>query len=455
MDLETLLWNRILELAKSNLKQSAFEYFVSDAHLDSIADKIITIHLSSHVKQLFWQQNLTDIVIVAGWEIYHEELNVHFQVTPIITEKSPTTEEILTDQTTTKKTSLQNKSFTTSIKPQYTFDNFVQGTNNAMSKAAALAVSDNPGELYNPLFIHGGPGLGKTHLLNAIGNQIMSYNPDAKIKLVSSENFLNEFVEHTRLNKMEAFKNTYRQLDVLLIDDIQSLKNKKATQEEFFNTFNALYDNKKQIVLTSDRTPNQLDNLPERLVTRFSWGLISEITPPDYETRVAILKNKCDAYPFFFTEDTLAYLAGQFHSNVRDLEGALKDINLLATMKQVTEITVDLAAEAIRSRQEEKATHKIIAIETIQKEVGKFYGINVVELKGKKRLQAIVHARHVAMYLSHILTDNSSSKIASEFGRDHSTVLHALNKIEKELEENDNLEIELTSIRNHIESVDN
>ncbi|MGC4386842.1 DnaA/Hda family protein, partial [Streptococcus suis] len=201
-----------------------------------------------------------------------------------------------------------------------------------------------------------------------------------------------------------------------LIDDIQSLRNKATTQEEFFHTFNALHEKNKQIVLTSDRNPDHLDNLEERLVTRFKWGLTSEITPPDFETRIAILRNKCENLPYNFTNETLSYLAGQFDSNVRDLEGALKDIHLIATMRQLSEISVEVAAEAIRSRKQTNPQNMVIPIEKIQTEVGNFYGVSLKELKGSKRVQHIVHARQVAMFLTREMTDNSLPKIGKDFG---------------------------------------
>ena len=452
MNQDHVFWDRVLQLAKDNLKQSAFDFFVADARLIGINGNTATIFLDSPFKKLFWEENLKSVMLTAGFEIYNEHLKTEYQFEPVLKEESAPQVGTNSQVADSNPTDLATNNFThPDIKPQYTFDNFVQGDNNQWAKAAALAVSDNLGGLYNPLFIFGGPGLGKTHLLNAIGNKVLVDNPHARIKYVSSETFINDFLEHLRLNDMDNFKKTYRNLDLLLIDDIQSLRNKASTQEEFFHTFNALHENSKQIVLTSDRNPDYLDNLEERLVTRFKWGLTSEITPPDFETRIAILRNKCEIYPYEFTDDTLAYLAGQFNSNVRDLEGALKDIHLLATMRKLTEITVDVAAEAIRSRKQTNPQNLVVSIEKIQAEVGQFYGVSLKEIKGAKRVQHIVHARQVAMYLARELTDNSLPKIGKEFGgRDHTTVMHAYNKIKSMLAEDDQLEIELTTIRNKI-----
>jgi len=250
---------------------------------------------------------------------------------------------------------------------------------------------------------------------------------------------------------MDSFKKIYRSLDLLLIDDIQALSKKVSTQEEFFNTFNALHGENKQIVLTSDRSPDYLENLEERLVTRFKWGLTSDITPPNFETRIAILRNKIEEFDLIFPNETIEYLAGQFDSNVRDLEGALKDINLLASMKQIKEITIDIAAEAIRSRKQAGSQLLVIPIDRIQTEVGNFYGVSVKEMKGTRRVQNIVLARQVAMYLTRELTDNSLPKIGREFGgKDHTTVIHAHGKIKSMLEEDDNLRLEIESIKNKI-----
>ncbi|HFI0507988.1 TPA: chromosomal replication initiator protein DnaA [Streptococcus suis] len=455
MNQEQQFWQRFIELAKSSFKASIFDFYVADAKLLGIHQQVATIFLNRPFKKDFWEKNFEELMAAASFEIFGEPLVIHYQFTEEIT-------EIVSPITTTTKPSNSLQPTNTiveevlqpvhaDIKPQYTFSNFVQGDNNHWAKAAALAVSDNLGELYNPLFIFGGPGLGKTHILNAIGNKVLSDNPNARIKYVSSETFINELLEHMRLNKMKQFKETYRNLDLLLIDDIQSIQKKETTQEEFFHTFNALHQKNKQIVLTSDRNPDYLDNLEERLVTRFKWGLTSEITPPDFETRIAILRNKCEEFPYHFTNDTLSYLAGQFDSNVRDLEGALKDINLLASMRNLTEITVEVAAEAIRSRKQTNPQNMVIPIEKIQTEVGNFYGVSLKELKGSKRVQHIVHARQVAMFLAREMTDNSLPKIGREFGnRDHTTVMHAYNKIKSLLMDDDNLEIEITSIKNKI-----
>lgn len=445
---EQLFWNRVLELARNQLKQATYEFFVLDARLLKIEKHTAFIYLDP-VKEVFWNNNLKSIILAAGFEIFNAEIVIQYVFEDDLNVQTPAQDST---QTVEKPQSTLPQMHS-DLNPKYTFDNFVQGDENRWAFSASYAVADAPGTTYNPLFIWGGPGLGKTHLLNAIGHAVLKNNPNARVKYITAENFINEFVTHIRLDTMEELKEKFRNLDVLLIDDIQSLAKKtlSGTQEEFFNTFNTLYDNNKQIVLTSDRTPDHLDNLEQRLVTRFKWGLTINITPPDFETRVAILTNKTQEYDYVFPQDTIEYLAGQFDSNVRDLEGALNDISLVASVKKIKTITVDIAAEAIRARKQDDPKMTVIPIEDIQTQVGKFYDVTVKEIKATKRTQNIVLARQVAMYLTREMTDNSLPKIGKEFGgRDHSTVLHAYNKIKNMLAQDDSLRIEIETIKNKI-----
>lgn len=442
-------WQRVRELAKGQFGQAAYEFYIYPTQLKSVDGDQVVILLDNPMKLLFWQKNLPSIITMAGFEVYGLEMKISYKFSDDFEEKvAKRAEEKSEPVPLTKIESPRPKA---NVNPKYTFKNFIQGEGNKWAKAASLAVAEKPGDIYNPLFIYGGPGLGKTHLLNAIGNEILKHSPQARIIYVSTENFINDFIKHIQLDKMTEFKDKYRNLDLLLIDDIQSLKNKNSTQEEFFNTFNDLYTQGKQIVLTSDRSPENLENLEDRLVSRFSWGLTQDITPPDFETRIAILRSKTENFDFDFTDDTLAYIAGQFDNNVRDLEGALKNISLLARTKQINLITVDIAAEAIRARKQENPFISVVPIEKIQEEVGRFYGVSLKEIKGTKRVQNIVLARQVAMYLAREMTDNSLPKIGKEFGnRDHSTVLHAYNKIRSILEKDESLAIEIQTIRNKI-----
>lgn len=452
MSREETFWNRVIELSKKTFKKEIFDYFVLTSRLVKVDQQEAVIYLDAEVKKLFWEENMTKVILTAGFEIYAVELTISYQFN---LEEEEEEKEFIPLSETTRDYAVSHAPIVdlppiqTGLKKKYTFDNFVSGDGNQWALAAALAVSENLATTYNPLFIYGGPGLGKTHLLNAIGNQIMENYPNARVKYIPAESFINEFLERLRLNDMDTFKKTYRNLDLLLIDDIQSLGGKKVTtQEEFFNTFNALYGDNKQIVLTSDRSPDHLDSLEERLVTRFKWGLTQNITPPDFETRIAILRNKIEDLDFTFPDDTLEYLAGQFDSNVRDLEGALNDISLVARVKKIKDITIDVAAEAIRARKNEALQITVIPIEKIQTEVGKFYNVSVNEMKGSRRVQNIVLARQVAMYLAREMTDNSLPRIGREFGgKDHTTVMHAYEKIKGMIEIDDNLRLEIQTIK--------
>lgn len=452
MSREETFWNRVIELSKKTFKKEIFDYFVLTSRLIKVDQQEAIIYLDAEVKKLFWEENMTKVILTAGFEIYAVELTISYQFN--LEEEEEEKEfiplsEMNRDYAVSHTPIIDLPPIQTGLKKKYTFDNFVSGDGNQWALAAALAVSENLATTYNPLFIYGGPGLGKTHLLNAIGNQIMENYPNARVKYIPAESFINEFLERLRLNDMDTFKKTYRNLDLLLIDDIQSLGGKKVTtQEEFFNTFNALYGDNKQIVLTSDRSPDHLDSLEERLVTRFKWGLTQNITPPDFETRIAILRNKIEDLDFTFPDDTLEYLAGQFDSNVRDLEGALNDISLVARVKKIKDITIDVAAEAIRARKNEALQITVIPIEKIQTEVGKFYNVSVNEMKGSRRVQNIVLARQVAMYLAREMTDNSLPRIGREFGgKDHTTVIHAYEKIKGMIEIDDNLRLEIQTIK--------
>lgn len=452
MSREETFWNRVIELSKKTFKKEIFDYFVLTSRLIKVDQQEAVIYLDAEVKKLFWEENMTKVILTAGFEIYAVELTISYQFN--LEEEEEEKEfiplsEMNRDYAVSHAPIVDLPPIQTGLRKKYTFDNFVSGDGNQWALAAALAVSENLATTYNPLFIYGGPGLGKTHLLNAIGNQIMENYPNARVKYIPAESFINEFLERLRLNDMDTFKKTYRNLDLLLIDDIQSLGGKKVTtQEEFFNTFNALYGDNKQIVLTSDRSPDHLDSLEERLVTRFKWGLTQNITPPDFETRIAILRNKIEDLDFTFPDDTLEYLAGQFDSNVRDLEGALNDISLVARVKKIKDITIDVAAEAIRARKNESLQITVIPIEKIQTEVGKFYNVSVNEMKGSRRLQNIVLARQVAMYLAREMTDNSLPRIGREFGgKDHTTVMHAYEKIKGMIEIDDNLRLEIQTIK--------
>ena len=322
----------------------------------------------------------------------------------------------------------------TGLIDKYTFDTFVIGPSNRFAHAAALAAAESPGVQYNPLFIYGGVGLGKTHLLQAIGQYVLWHHPGLKVRYVTLETFTNDFINSVRDDSMEGFKNKYRTIDVLLIDDIQFLQKKEQTQEEFFHTFNALYDSGKQIVITSDRHPKGLATLEDRLVSRFEWGLITDIQPPDLETRVAILRKKVRSDGVVLgDDDVLMFIASRVPTNIRELEGCLTRVVAFSSFTR-RPIDVALAREVLKDIPETASTR--ITIDLILSTVAEFTGVSVTEITGDKRSRPVVESRHLAMYLARELTDASLPKIGDRIGgRDHTTVLHAVEKIAKLMQE--------------------
>ena len=317
------------------------------------------------------------------------------------------------------------------LENKYTFDNFVIGPSNRFAHAASLAVADSPAKAYNPLFIYGGTGLGKTHLMHAIGQHALQKSPKAKVLYISSEDFTNQLISAIQNRATLKFREKYRNVDVLLIDDVHFIAGKDSTQEEFFHTFNALYDAHKQIVVTSDRPPKEIQKLEERLVSRFLYGLVTDIQPPDFETRIAILKKKCEKETVILPEDVFYFLAEKIKTNIRELEGAL--IRVVASAKLFgKEITVALAEELLRDMIVEG--EKKVSIDLIQKKVSEYFDIKLSDMRAKKRSKAIAYPRQIAMYLTRQLTDYSLPEIGDQFGgRDHTTVMHACDKIEGDL----------------------
>jgi len=321
------------------------------------------------------------------------------------------------------------------LNPKYTFDRFVIGSSNRFAHAAALAVAESPAQAYNPLFIYGGTGLGKTHLLQAIAAYIGAHTPKLAARYVTSETFMNDFINSLRDKRIEGFKNRYRHYDLLLVDDIQFLEGKERIQEEFFHTFNSLYEGGRQIVMSSDRPPRDIATLEARLRSRFEWGLITDIQPPDLETRIAILRKKVHADGTHVADpQVLTFVAGRISTNIRELEGALTRVIAFSSLTERS-MTVDLAQEVLKDVFPQGEAPEI-SIERIQELVVERFGMTLQELTGDRRSQSIVYPRQVAMYLSRELTDSSLPKIGKKFGgRDHTTVIHATSKIAKLIKE--------------------
>ncbi len=343
---------------------------------------------------------------------------------------------------------------TFNLNMKYTFDTFVVGSSNRMTHAACQAVADNiannkDSRVYNPLFIYGGAGLGKTHLMHAIGNHVLSRKPNAKIAYVSSETFTNEMIDSIRDGSTKNFREKYRNVDVLLIDDIQFLSNKEGTQEEFFHTFNTLYDSNKQIIISSDRPPNEIKKLEERLRTRFSMGLTTDIQPPDYETRIAILRKKAQNEGLQIPDDVFNYIAEHVRSNIRELEGALVRLSAYSNLSQ-RNIDLLLTRECLQDLIKENGPI-LITGELIQEKVAEYYRMRVEDFTSKKRTKNIAYPRQIAMYLCREMTDLSLPKIGELFGgRDHSTVIHACDKIAEEMRSNQELQASINKIKSSL-----
>ncbi|MFN7927289.1 MAG: chromosomal replication initiator protein DnaA [Blastocatellia bacterium] len=313
------------------------------------------------------------------------------------------------------------------LNPKYTFDTFVVGSCNQFAHAAALAVAETPSKTYNPLFVYGGVGLGKTHLMCAIGQRIKNNNRHLRLSYISAEKFMNELINAIRYDKTMTFREKYRSIDILLIDDIQFIAGKERTQEEFFHTFNALYDNQKQIVISSDCPPREIPTLEERLHSRFEWGLIADIQPPDLETKVAILRKKAETEQLDLPDNVALFIASKIKSNIRELEGSLVRLTALSSLRGEP-ISVALAQEALKNIVDEE--ERAVTIETIQKVVAEYYNMRVADLKSKSNARNIAVPRQVAMYLCKSLTKASLPEIGREFGgKHHTTVLHSINKI--------------------------
>ncbi len=332
------------------------------------------------------------------------------------------------------------------LNPRYTFANFIVGSANRLAHAASLSVAERPGHAYNPLFLYGGVGLGKTHLMHAIGNQVIAKFPRKKVVYATSEKFTNEFITSIQQGKIDEFRARYRRIDLLLIDDIQFIADKERTQEEFFHTFNAIHEDGKQIVLSSDRPPKQIVTLEERLRSRFEWGLIADLTAPDLETRIAILRAKAEEGAVPITSDVIEFIARKVVSNIRELEGALNRIVAYASMGAVP-ISIELA-QAVLANVIYNPKKRQVTPERIARVVADYYGVPMDVLQGQKRDKAIVMPRQIAMFLMREETDVSLLRIGAELGgRDHSTVLHACDKINRESAVNDELRREIAAVR--------
>lgn len=431
-------WEAILSIIELETSSVSFNTWFKESELIDIQDNTLIISVKSDFTKEILNTRYLELIRNSALQVLNKDYNIKF-VLP--NEKTAISNIKRTEQT---QDPLNNPS---NLNPRYVFDSFVVGNSNRMAHAAALAVAEAPARAYNPLFLYGGVGLGKTHLMHSIAHYILDQNPNAKVMYASSEKFTNELINSIKDDKNESFRNKYRNIDVLLIDDIQFIAGKERTQEEFFHTFNTLYEANKQIIISSDRPPKEIETLEDRLRSRFEWGLIADIQSPDLETRIAILRKKAEVENLSVPEDVFLFIAKTVISNIRELEGALNRILAFSSLTNKP-ITVELANEALKDLIS-KDRPKIITAEYILDTVAAYFHLKPEELKSSKRTRNIAYPRQIAMYLCRKLTDLSLPKIGEKFGgRDHTTIIHGYEKISRELQ----TDIELTQILNELES---
>jgi len=444
----TEFWDYFTNKLRSQLTSVSYSTWVESANPLYIDGNNIYISVPTKLHKDYWERNYTEKIAIYSYEFNGLELNpiIENNEESNINEEQQYAPQAEPDTETAQPKHVFHNSH---LNPKYTFSTFIVGGGNQMAHAAALAAAEDPGGVYNPLFIYGGVGLGKTHLMQAIGHQMIKLDPLARVKYVTSETFTNDFIYSIQNKSQKDFRREYRDVDLLLIDDIQFFAEKEGTQEEFFHTFNELYENGKQIVMTSDRLPSDIPQLQARLVSRFTSGLSADITAPDLETRIAILRNKAKAEHLEIPNDTLSYIAAQIDTNVRELEGALIRVQAYSTTKN-TDITKSVAADALKAF---KLTNdkKGLSISKIQNKVAKFYHVSVQDLKGKKRVKSIVVPRQIAMFLARELTDKSLPQIGMEFGgKDHTTVMHSCDKISELLFKDEDLKQSINELKDDL-----
>lgn len=435
------LWDQTLTIIKAEMSEVSFNTWIKSCQPISMSNTSIKISVPNSFTQDILNKRYKDLVANSIKAVCSKLYDIEFVILSDASDKENS--KIKSDKPT--RSIIVNDEMSSTLNPKYTFNSFVIGNSNRFAHAASLAVAEAPAKAYNPLFIYGGVGLGKTHLMHAIGHYILESNPNAKVVYVSSEKFTNELINAIKDDKNEEFRSKYRNVDVLLIDDIQFIAGKERTQEEFFHTFNALHDANKQIILSSDRPPKEIPTLEDRLRSRFEWGLIADIQVPDFETRMAILKKKADVENLNVANDVMGYIASKIKSNIRELEGALIRIIAYSSLTN-REVSVDLATEALKDIISKKQG-KHVTIDAIQDIVASYYNLRIEDLKSQRRTRSVAYPRQIAMYLSRKLTDMSLPKIGEEFGgRDHTTVIHAYEKISENLKTDDTLQHTVNNI---------
>ena len=445
--------DELMEQVKIQLKpeitELIFTTYIDTLTIESIDNSNIVFQTDTIYKKDMLENRYSSLILNALKDI----TNRNFTFSVNLLEKNTPTDENSNQIISSKSNDKEEIDYSNqTLNPKYTFETFVVGNNNRFAHAAALAVGDNPAKTYNPLFIYGGVGLGKTHLMQAVANRILQNNHSMNIVYVTSEKFTNHLINSIREGKNDPFRNKYRSADALLIDDIQFIAKKERVQEEFFHTFNTLYENGKQIIISSDKPPRDLPFLEDRLKSRFEWGLLADISCPDYETRVAILRKKALDESIIIDDEILADIATKIDSNIRELEGVFNKIVARASLTH-SPITIELAENVINEFISKK--EKVISSDYIQETVAKYFSIDKREFAGEKRSNDIAFPRQIAMYLCREVANMSFPQIGIDFGkRDHSTVMHAYKKIAKEVKEKTNTRLIVESVKNIILNVE-
>ena len=413
------VWAKVLGYMEEQLGSVIVSTWFDDAEVVELSEEQLIIHVSSEYRRDIIRQRYQSYIKEALQEIFQSDAKLN----------------VLSDEDYEAYKSKDKETSSMDFNPQYNFDNFIVGPSNRFAHGAAIAVSNHPGDVYNPLFIYGPPGVGKTHLLYAIANGIRKKNPDAKIIYIKGDQFTNDLITAIQSGRNVEFRSKYREADLFLIDDVQFIAGKESTQEEFFHTFNTLYENHKQIVMTSDRKPSDMNTLEDRLRTRFEWGLLADIQPPDYETRMAILKNKAVQLGLDLPDDVCNYIAINITNNVRQIEGTVKKI---LAYRELNNMPLDLGSISRAIEDMFKAEGSSLPTPSlIISQVCKFYSVDEATLRGTQRTRGIAEARQVAQYLIRKLTNLSLPDIGTEFGKDHTTVLYNIRKVEAALKNGD------------------
>ena len=443
------LWQDIKEEIAKDMPMLSFDVWIKSLEIEDIKGNTIVLSTQARYTKNMLMKKYKDKIIAASHKVYSALSNLEILVVDDGETASKDQESIETTKTEEKQTSIENQNTNFKFDPKYTFDNFVVGGSNQFACAAARAVADEPGTKINPLFIYGGSGLGKTHLLFAIGNYVAEHHPELNTIYVTTYKFVTDYTNALRDNKANEFKETYSKADILIIDDIQGIINKTATQEQFFNLFNELYQNGKQIVITSDKQPKELNPLEERLRSRFGWGIVADIGVPDIETRIAILNKKAQIERYNVSREVIEYIAEISTSNVREMEGFLSRTVFYSNLLKEDIVTISSAREALKNIATEDS--EIIDATKIIDIVCKFYDIKKEDVLARKRTKNIAEARQVAMYLITEYISMPLDSVGNIFGKDHATVIYAKNKIVEDMKKSKKLEIQINDIKQMIE----